>query len=241
VTTGDLAWGALRGGRLTRAEELRYLLALVRPLVGSRLPRRTRTGRTPAGDVALVESPPDSAFARTVYRHARELSPPGLLAHCLRTWLLADLRGRTAGIRHDTELLYAACLLHDLGLTDAHAGREAGCFAVEGGRAARALAVDHGYPRAAELGDAISLHLQVSVPVSVGAEAHLLQAGAFADLVGGGPNAVPRSATAEADRRHPRDRLEPDLVAPFRRQAGLRPRSRAAVLERRAGFTGRIR
>ena len=240
MTTGDLAWSRLRGGRLTRAEELRFLLALVRPLVASKLPGWER-GRTDARGVDLADAPPDSAFAREAYRAASEVSPPGLLAHCLRTWLLADLRGRAAGIRHDPELLYAACLLHDLGLTDAYPGPEVGCFAVAGAQAARALAFEHGYPRAEELADAICLHLQVQVPLALGAEAHLLHAGAFADLIGGGPQALPRALVAEVDRRHPRDRLEPDLAEPLRQQARLRPRSRAGVLERRAGFTGRIR
>lgn len=241
MTGGDLAWGLHRGGRLTRTEELRCLLALVRPLVRDLLGTRNRR-RPSAGGAELAEAPPDSAFARTAYQAASDVSPPGLLAHCLRTWLLADLRGRLAGIRHDPELLYAACLLHDLGLTDAYPpGPEVECFAVAGGLAARTLAVDHGYPRADELGDAISLHLDVVVPVSAGAEAHLLQAGAFADLIGGGPQALPRELVAEADRRHPRDRLEPDLKAPLRRLAAAYPRTRCGVLERRAGFTARIR
>lgn len=250
MTAGDLAWGRRRGGRLTRGEELRYLVALSRALLAARRPgREGRSGRSgrPVGPrlttpaTSLADGPPDSAFARVAFETARELSPPGLLAHCVRTWLLADLRGRSDGIRHDPELLYAACLLHDLGLTEAHWCLGAECFAVDGAIAAHDLALAHGYPRAAELADAICLHLDVTVPAALGAEAHLLQAGALADLVGTGPAAVPRPLQVELERRHPRDRLGPDVVEPVRRQAGLRPRSRIGVLERRAGFTARVR
>jgi hypothetical protein len=44
-------------------------------------------------------------------------------------------------VAHDPELLYLACVLHDLGLTSAHDGHDAkaACFAVEGARAAHRL------------------------------------------------------------------------------------------------------
>ena len=241
MTGRDLAWGRRTGGRLTRREELTYLLAAARASVALRR-RSTEVGADrPVPD--LAERPPDSAFARAALEASREAdTTPGgaVLAHCLRTWLWADVLGRVNGLRPDPELLFAACVLHDLGLTPAHRGRRGGCFAVEGALAALDLATAHGYPRADALADAVVLHLEVTVPVSSGVEAHLLNAGAAADLLRSRTREVGRDVRRRIEERHPADGLGPGLVEPLREQAALRPRSRIGVLERRLGFTGRV-
>jgi hypothetical protein len=235
---GTWAWGRRTGGRLGRVEEFRYTLALARALVVSR-----RRVPVPDGSraVALADAPPDSAFARAAYDAARDLSSPALLAHCLRAWLYADLHAQLRGIRHDPELLYVACVLHDLGLTQAHRLQRAGCFAVEGAWAALDLAQTHGYARADDLADAVSLHLDVTVPVERGPEAHLLHAGTTTDLLGVGARALPPAARHAVVARHPGGCVVDELTAALREQAEARPRSRIAVLERRAGFTRRMR
>lgn len=168
---------------MSRTEEFRYTLALARAAVTAR--RRHRPPSAPP-DVVLAEAPPDPAFARAAYEEAAELSSPALLGHCLRAWLYADLLAQTRRLRHDPELLYAACVLHDLGLTDAHRMRRAECFAVEGA-----------------LADAVSLHLNVTVPVRRGPEAHLLHAGTTTDLLGSGLRELPRTARDDVLAHHP--------------------------------------
>lgn len=240
----DLAWARRTGGRLSRREELAYLLAAARVAV---LARRRPAGGARDGavrpDLDLAERPPDSAFARAAFEASRaaDSSAGGaVLAHCLRTWLWADVLGRANGLRPDPELLYAACLLHDLGLTPAHRGRRGGCFAVEGGLAALDLATAHGYPHAEALADAVVLHLEVTVPVARGVEAHLLNAGAAADLLRARTHEAGRGVRRAIEERYPADGLEAGVLGPLREQVALRPRSRIGVLERRLGFTRRV-
>ncbi|WP_088321138.1 HD domain-containing protein [Kineosporia sp. R_H_3] len=241
----DLAWARRTGGRLSRREELVYLVAAARAAVGARRRRSDRDARDGAvrPDLDLAEHPPDSAFTRAAFEASRaaDSSAGGaVLAHCLRTWLWADVLGRANGLRPDPELLYAACLLHDLGLTPAHRGRRGGCFAVEGGLAALDLAAAHGYPHAEALADAVVLHLDVTVPVARGVEAHLLNAGAAADLLRARAHEAGRGVRRAIEERYPADGLEAGVLGPLREQAVLRPRSRGGVLERRLGFTARV-
>ena len=92
------------------------------------------------------------------------------LHHCLRTYVWGALLGRRDRLDWDDELLYVACLLHDLGLTPAHDGREPGieCFAVEGARAADAFLADAGWDvgRRARVAEAIVLHNNAQVPIA---------------------------------------------------------------------------
>jgi hypothetical protein len=238
---GGWDWAARTGGRLRRRDELDQLLRVARPLVAARLRRLVGraggvAGRGRAGGVTVewrvAQSPPDSAFARAASEAAREASGNILLGHCLRTWLWADLVAQADRVRHDPELLYAACVLHDLGLTPAHWGKRAECFGVEGGLAAYDLATAHGYPRARALGEAISLHLNVEVPLSLGAEAHLLQAGAAMDLFGRRARMLPAPVASQVLARHPRDGFAAEIERLGAGQAEARPRSRIALLRR---------
>jgi hypothetical protein len=189
--------------------------------------------------VDLPERPPDSRFARTALEACRDLSSEALAGHCLRTWLWADALAQVERLGHDCELLFAAAALHDLGLTPKHWCSGSDCFAVDGARAAETLARESDYPRAAALAEAISLHLNVAVPVKLGAEAHLLAAGAACDVVGAHAHEIPRPARSEVLRRHPRDGFAAEMTELVRRQASERPRSRAGLLWR-IGFPGLI-
>ena len=64
---------------------------------------------------------------------ARETSPPFLFNHSMRTYLFGALLGKDLAFDH--ELLFLACILHDLGLTDRYAGEKP--FEIEGAEAAR--------------------------------------------------------------------------------------------------------
>ena len=65
---------------------------------------------------------PDSKIARQATDLARTVSPPYLFNHCVRTFLWGSLAGRAMGKNFDEEMLYLACILHDLGLTDRYRG-----------------------------------------------------------------------------------------------------------------------
>jgi hypothetical protein len=181
-------------------------------------------------------SPPDSALARAAEERARELSSPGLYAHCLRTWAFATIFAQRDRVEHDEELLYLACVLHDLGLTPTHIERDpsAACFAVEGARAARALVREHGASdaRSRAVAEAITLHLNITVPVRLGAEAHLLSKGASLDVVGRRLHQIPARTTSQVVARWPRNGFGPELVSATTEQVRIRPESRSALLHR---------
>jgi hypothetical protein len=195
--------------------------------------RREAVGERPS--LALPD-PPDSALSLLAEERARELSAPALYAHCLRTWAFAVLFAQRDRIDHDGELLYLACVLHDLGLTAAHDQRDptAACFAVEGARAAHELLCGQGEAedRAATVAQAITLHLNVTVPKRLGAEAHLLSKGVSLDTIGRRLHRLPGARVCDVEERWPREGFAEHLASATGRQAKIRPQSRSALLHR---------
>jgi hypothetical protein len=119
------------------------------------------------------------------------------------------------------------------------AQRDRIAHAVEGARAAHELLCRHGEAedRAAAVAEAITLHLNVSVPERLGAEAHLLSKGVSLDTVGRGLDRLPRARVGDVNGRWPREGFAEHLVSATGRQAKIRPQSRSALLDR-LGFAG---
>ncbi len=236
---GSWAWAQRTDGRLGRADQAELLRQGVLAQL-SRLPAAVRRRIIRDADPLSLPSPPDTALAREAEERVRELSKPPLYGHCLRTWAFAALVARRDRVDHDEELLYLACVLHDLGLTEAHDGRDpsAACFAVEGARAAHTLLCDHQAPadRARTVAEAISLHLNISVPERYGPEAVLLSKGVMVDVVGRRVELLPTASVSDVVAKWPREGSSDLLLADTARQAKIRPQSRAALLHR-LGFT----
>jgi HD domain len=64
----------------------------------------------------------DPKIARDATQLGHEAYPPYLFNHAVRTFLFASLIGKKLRQRFDEEVLYLACILHDLGLTDRFEG-----------------------------------------------------------------------------------------------------------------------
>jgi hypothetical protein len=177
---------------------------------------------------------PDSEACTAAGRLLASTSDPWLVNHCLRTFLWAALLGRKGQLRFDEELLFVASALHDLGLTD-HAGsgaHSAGCFAVEGAFAAEEFLAARGMDQRRQeiVAEAISLHLNVKVPLDHGVEAHLLHEGAALDVVGARLGEVAAASRTEVLAAHPRLHMKVGLAEAMKRQSRLRPHSRAGLL-----------
>ncbi|HEY0391596.1 MAG TPA: HD domain-containing protein [Solirubrobacterales bacterium] len=232
---GSWEWAQRTGGRLGRADRAELLRQGVLAQL-SRLPAALRRPVIGDGSDLSLPQPPDTALARQAEDRVRELSKPALYGHCLRTWAFAALFARRDRVGHDEELLYLACVLHDLGLTEAHDRRDpsAACFAVEGARAAHALLCEHREPeeRARTVAEAISLHLNIDVPDRYGPEAVLLSKGVTLDVVGRRLERLPAAAVSEVAAKWPRQGSGALLAADTKRQAEVRPQSRAALLHR---------
>jgi hypothetical protein len=65
----------------------------------------------------MTRPPPNSALTRTAEAHARRRLSPALLNQAYRTYGLAAAFGELTGLDVDRELLFAAALLRDIGLT----------------------------------------------------------------------------------------------------------------------------
>jgi hypothetical protein len=100
----------------------------------------------------------DSRIAETATELSRSVSPPYLFNHAIRTFLFASLIGRSLGQQFDEEVLYLACILHDLGLTEHFAGDPP--FEIQGAEAARHFLKEHSYPtqKIEMVWDGIAMH-----------------------------------------------------------------------------------
>ncbi|MFC0037805.1 HD domain-containing protein [Actinomadura rayongensis] len=213
-------------GALNLAASARFSAGTLRVQAGDLL---TRFRRPPRADLAAPAEPPDSRLARDILALATEAYSPALLGHCQRCWYWADTFARIDGVRYDPELLYAACLLHDIALGGPDV--PASCFAVHGAHLAQQRLHDWGLPDdfAATVAEAITLHMNPRVSLREGPEAHLLHAAAHLDVAGTRAVQIPRTRLREVIARHPRDGFADDFGRRFRHEAAVRPRSRAAV------------
>lgn len=239
---GTWQWAQETNGTLRRGDRIR----LIGQGVMARLARVPSQWRSQLlGENAHLELPtlPDSQLAREAEERLRELSSPALYGHCLRTWAFAALFAQRDRTEHDEELLYLACLLHDLGLTEKHWGVEphAKCFAVEGARAAHGFLHQRGASeeRARGVAEAISLHLNVTLPARLGPEANLLSKGVSLDVVGRRLHQIAQPTLRRVAERWPRGGFAEELIELTTKQAQMRPSSRSALLHG-LGFVGLI-
>lgn len=125
---------------------------------------------------------PDSDLCRAATAFARELSPPFLFNHVMRSALFAEHAARAQGARHDPELLCLASVLHDLGLTDASRGESR--FEIEGADAAREFLQGRGLSTAALdlVWEAIALHTTPLLPQRRAPEVAFCHIGAGLDV-----------------------------------------------------------
>ena len=108
-----------------------------------------------------------------------------MLEHSIRSFLyarlLADVEGSMDDADYDEGLLFAACVLHDLGL-GRHAPGEAR-FEVEGADLAAALLADYGVETSDidRVWEAIALHSSVGIADRLGLLTYLTHRGVFID------------------------------------------------------------
>jgi hypothetical protein len=261
---GTLEWADKTEGRLTLRDRLVLLVCQgvptqIEELAGRVLGLLDRARPTDmASPLALADSAevqiPSGPITGAAEKLSRTVYEPWLLAHCYRTYVIGALLGRA--LPFDSEMLFAASMLHDIGLTQAfeqgsdpglvpgYARKEAPCFAVRGAGVAQSLATNHGWPRANSdaLAEAISLHANVRVARSRGAEARLLNAGSAFDVVRLRSRKLPHDSVRSIEGRWPRgDRFCDDLCAAWAREAKAHRECRAAFLSSWGSFERRIR
>jgi hypothetical protein len=239
---GSLAWSERRAGVLTQRERWSLVLAgIAARLRGAAQSPGAATQPLAELDVEALRhiDPPDDALARAALKAAEAAQEPWLTQHAWRTYAWGALLGLRDGLRPDRSLFFAAALLHDLGLSDAHAEPRDQCFAVRGARAARQLMLDAGAApaQADRVAEAISFHINLKVPAGAGPEAQLVQAGASLDVLGRRHRELAPPLREAVLQRHPRMAMKAALCRCLQHQADAAPNTRMGLYVHRFGFT----
>jgi hypothetical protein len=167
---------------------------------------------------------PDSRVAREITQLIRDTESDMLFHHSARVYWWGALAGRRLGLAFDPELLYAAAMFHDVGITPHYHGSRLR-FEVDSANAARDFLRGHGIAErdVEKVWLAVALHTTPGIPEHMHAEAALVQAGAGMDMIGRGYDdftAAEREAVLAA---HPRgDGFAHEVIATF--YAGLKRR-----------------
>jgi hypothetical protein len=128
---------------------------------------------------------PDSKLAREITELVRDTESPLLFHHSSRVYYWAALAGSRRALRFDSELLYAAAMFHDMGLTNQHSSAHER-FEVDGANTARDFLRRHGIaPTDIDtVWTAIALHTTPGIPQHMHPVVALLTAGVEMDVLG---------------------------------------------------------
>lgn len=241
---GTAAWLEQTSGWLTAAERRALLLPLARAHVRNAVGRLALVTHLNSGRHAYLQAArltaPVTVLTRAAEERARQVLPLTLLNHSYRTYFFGRALGEIEGLDVDCELLFAAAMLHDVGLVDPPGDAD---FTLTGSRLAREVAEDVGLSTAATeiMRTAITMHHSPGVQLSSGPVAYLLSAGAAVDVIGLRSWELPGDTVAEAVRAHPRADFKNAFRAAFRQEAARVPRGRARFLNRYGAFSAAIR
>jgi hypothetical protein len=159
---------------------------------------------------------PDSALAREVTEFIRDVEDDLLFNHSRRVFFFGALQGLRRKLQPDLELLYAAAMFHDIGLTERYRTSTIR-FEVDGANAARDFLAAHGFDEADtdKVWLGIALHTTPGVPEFLAPEVALLQAGVEVDVVGVGREQLAPEALAAVTAAHPRPQFKQRILAAF--------------------------
>lgn len=127
---------------------------------------------------------PDTASCAAAWTLAFEVSPAAIVNHCVRSYLFGRELAAADGVGYDDELVFLACLLHDLGVTGYGAGDQR--FEVQGADAAARFLREQGVPedRITTVWQAIALHTSVGLAERFGTEQTVAFGGISLDING---------------------------------------------------------
>ncbi|MDQ7982123.1 HD domain-containing protein [Paraburkholderia sp. SARCC-3016] len=170
---------------------------------------------------------PDSHLAREITEFVRDTQSETLFNHSVRVYFWGAMKGEAASMCFDPELLYAAAMFHDIGLTDGY--RESQLrFEVDGANAARDFLLSRGFSAqdVSIVWSAVALHTTPGIPEHMHAEIALTQAGAVMDLIGLGKEELTEEQWNAVLTAHPRGkRFKYEMVDAFYEGMKHRPQS----------------
>jgi hypothetical protein len=170
---------------------------------------------------------PSSDIACAAIQLVLDVSPAFVAHHCLRSYLfareLAAARGLQRDVDYDDELVFLACILHDLGATEYANGDQR--FEVDGADAAARFLRDHGVDeaRVITVWQAIALHTSVGLAHRFGAEQAVTHLGIAVDIVGADRHLLPPGFADQVHRSWPRHNLGHALAEVIASQVEANP------------------
>ena len=242
---GTAAWSVRTGGHLSAVDKL----SLLGPLASVHV--RNTAGRLGMGlgwrpgrrhhierEQLLA---PHTILTRVAKAHAAERLTAPLLHHSERTYAFGAAVAAVEGIDVDRELLYVACLLHDVGLVDPGPGVE---FTIKSAGVAAQVADDVGLSDAASetIRSAITLHHSPVVSLDDhGPVAYLVSAGAAIDVVGFRSWCLPPDLVRDVVEAHPRHGFKDEFRRAWLAEGARIPDGRARFLQRFGAFDLAVR
>ncbi len=166
---------------------------------------------------------PTTPLCRAILDLVVSKVPTPVAHHSVRSFLFARSLARHHGADLDLELLFSACILHDVGLSSF--GDRGQRFEIDGDDVAAEFLAAHGVARPGvdAVWDAIALHSSAQIAARRSALCAFTQAGAW-DFSGAGTDAVVSYAQAtEIHRAFPRTGMARALADVITQQAHGRP------------------
>ena len=242
---GTHEWSLCTGGHLSGADKRAMIPAVLaaqgRNIVGRfALAARVNRGRRTHIDHDRL-LPPSSILTRVAEAHATARLGPAILNHSRRAYAFGAALGIVDGVDVDHELLYAAALLHDVGLKEGTG--DGSDFTLASAAVASQVASDVGLSaaEAGVLASAITMHHSPDVRREDGAVAYLMSAGAAVDVIGLRAWDLPPATLRAVVGEYPRLGFKREFGRAFRTEAARVPDGRARFLNRYAAFGLAIR
>ncbi len=172
---------------------------------------------------------PDSALAVRAIEHASAQCPEFMVRHCFRSYCFGAILAARDKLRLDREAFFVAAMLHDLGLSDAHAD-DPGSFEWVGAHLARrfCLEAEETEASATTIHNAIALHTSLGIADRCQPEIALLHFGTGMDLFGMRLEDMPRDALKAVLARFPRAEFKAEFSPCLVHQAQTKPDSQIA-------------
>jgi len=128
---------------------------------------------------------PDSYAAKQAAIQAQDVEAPAIFRHSARSFVFAELISQARGVKHDTEIVYIAAMLHDIGLSKEFATPHQR-FEIDGADRTKQILTAAGHSATgAQIGwDAVTLHSIFSIARFKEPEVFLLSAGVLTDVGG---------------------------------------------------------
>ncbi len=169
--------------RSPRLKLIFYFLKYELEARGHKLSQALGFGRPQHIDMASYAAP-DSALAKEAHQYVKPLYSEAFFNHCHRTYAFATAFAEHHRRRFDRELLYVACMLHDLGFTKIAPDDDR--FELTGARVAYEFCLAEGMSpsRAALVHEAVAFHTACGIAEHMTDEVALLHLGVCVDVAG---------------------------------------------------------